>query len=94
MTRNSWLACMQVVTQLYRAPELLLGCKLYSTSLDIWSTGCIFAELATSRPLFEADSEVAAPSSPASMPGTATQKRRHAQKGPGMMAPMARNLTC
>ncbi len=43
---------------LYRAPELLLGSKLYSTSVDMWSAACIFVELATRRPLFEADSEV------------------------------------
>ena len=34
-----------VVTLWYRAPEILLGTKLYSTSVDIWSLGCIFAEM-------------------------------------------------
>ncbi len=29
----------------YRAPEILLGCKYYSTAVDIWSLGCIFAEM-------------------------------------------------
>lgn len=35
----------QVVTLWYRAPEILLGSKFYSTAVDIWSTGCIFAEM-------------------------------------------------
>ncbi|NXL01633.1 CDK2 kinase, partial [Mesembrinibis cayennensis] len=34
-----------VVTLWYRAPEILLGCKYYSTAVDIWSLGCIFAEM-------------------------------------------------
>ena len=48
----------EVVTLWYRAPEVLLGQTQYSTGLDIWSIGCIFAELATGRPLFPADSEI------------------------------------
>ncbi|XP_058888440.1 cyclin-dependent kinase 2-like isoform X1 [Acipenser ruthenus] len=35
----------EVVTLWYRAPEILLGCKYYSTAVDIWSIGCIFAEM-------------------------------------------------
>ncbi|NXS13413.1 CDK2 kinase, partial [Neodrepanis coruscans] len=34
-----------VVTLWYRAPEILLGCRYYSTPVDIWSIGCIFAEM-------------------------------------------------
>ena len=48
----------EVVTLWYRAPEILLGQKQYSTSVDLWSAGCIFAEMATRRPLFAGDSEV------------------------------------
>lgn len=47
-----------VVTLWYRAPELLLGCKEYSTSIDVWSCGCIFAELLAMTPLFPGKSEV------------------------------------
>ena len=36
---------LQVVTLWYRSPEILLGIKLYSTAVDIWSIGCIFAEM-------------------------------------------------
>lgn len=35
----------EVVTLWYRAPEILLGTKLYATSVDLWSLGCIFAEM-------------------------------------------------
>lgn len=35
----------EVVTLWYRSPEILLGCKYYSCSVDIWSIGCIFAEM-------------------------------------------------
>jgi len=33
------------VTLWYRAPEVLLGAKEYSTPIDMWSVGCIFAEI-------------------------------------------------
>ncbi|XP_058788741.1 cyclin-dependent kinase 2 [Phymastichus coffea] len=48
----------EVVTLWYRAPEILLGTKLYSTAVDVWSLGCIFAEMATKRALFPGDSEI------------------------------------
>ncbi|NXN25889.1 CDK3 kinase, partial [Nycticryphes semicollaris] len=48
----------EVVTLWYRAPEILLGCKYYSTAVDIWSVGCIFAEMVTRKPLFPGDSEI------------------------------------
>lgn len=35
----------EVVTLWYRAPEILLGTKFYSTAVDVWSLGCIFAEM-------------------------------------------------
>lgn len=50
--------CFQVVTLWYRAPEVLLGSPRYSTPVDVWSTGTIFAELATKKPLFHGDSEI------------------------------------
>src|SRR2546421_8981857 len=42
----------EVVTLWYRAPDVLLGSRSYSTSIDIWSAGCIMAEMYTGRPLF------------------------------------------
>lgn len=48
----------EVVTLWYRAPEILLGGRQYSTGVDMWSVGCIFAEMATRKPLFPGDSEI------------------------------------
>ncbi|THU55092.1 hypothetical protein C4D60_Mb11t02910 [Musa balbisiana] len=48
----------EVVTLWYRAPEILLGSRNYSTPVDVWSVGCIFAEMANQRPLFPGDSEI------------------------------------
>lgn len=38
--------------------KILLGAPNYATPIDIWSTGCIFAEMVTKRPLFPGDSEI------------------------------------
>lgn len=43
----------EVVTQPYRPPELLIGSKIYSKAVDIWSVGCIFAEMLGKFILFE-----------------------------------------
>ncbi|VDP08687.1 unnamed protein product [Soboliphyme baturini] len=48
----------EVVTLWYRSPEVLLGCQRYSMPLDVWSVGCIFAEMTTKKPLFHGDSEI------------------------------------
>ncbi|XP_034722884.1 serine/threonine-protein kinase NLK isoform X2 [Etheostoma cragini] len=48
----------EVVTQYYRAPEILMGSRHYSNSIDIWSVGCIFAELLGRRILFQAQSPI------------------------------------
>jgi len=47
----------KVVTLWYRAPDVLMGSRKYSTPVDIWSVGCIFAEMANGRPLFAGTSE-------------------------------------
>ena len=41
-----------VVTRWYRAPELLLSCSEYTAAIDVWSVGCILAELLGRKPLF------------------------------------------
>ena len=41
-----------MITLWYRPPELLLGAKKYGTAVDIWSAGCILAELILGKPLF------------------------------------------
>ena len=48
----------EIVTLWYRAPEVLLGSKIYTTAVDIWSVGCIFAEMVTSDPLLAGDCEI------------------------------------
>ena len=47
----------EVVTLWYRAPDVLMGSRRYSTPVDIWSCGCIFAEMANGRPLIAGTSE-------------------------------------
>jgi serine/threonine protein kinase len=48
----------EVVTVWYRPPEILLGAALYSVPVDLWSIGCVHAEMATGQPLFAGDSEI------------------------------------
>lgn len=48
----------EIITLWYRPPELLLGCKYYDASVDVWSLACIITELHTLAPLFMGDSEI------------------------------------
>ncbi|XP_027127464.1 cell division control protein 2 homolog D-like [Coffea arabica] len=48
----------EILTLWYRAPEVLMGGTHYSTGVDMWSVGCIFAELVTKQALFPGDSEL------------------------------------
>ena len=48
-----------VVTLYYRAPDVLLGNKNYTTSIDMWSIGCIFGEMVCKEQLFKATTEEA-----------------------------------
>ena len=41
-----------VVTRWYRAPEIMLVCQEYTKAIDVWSVGCIFAELLQRAPMF------------------------------------------
>ncbi|XP_070068727.1 mitogen-activated protein kinase ERK-A isoform X4 [Drosophila takahashii] len=41
-----------VATRWYRAPEIMLNSKGYTKSIDIWSVGCILAEMLSNRPIF------------------------------------------
>lgn len=43
----------QAITLWYKPPELLLGAELYSSAADMWSVGCIFAELLLRRPFLQ-----------------------------------------
>jgi serine/threonine protein kinase len=48
----------EVVTLWYRAPELLMGATRYCGPIDVWSIGCIFAEMATGYALFPGRSDI------------------------------------
>jgi len=41
-----------ICSRYYRAPELALGANYYGVAVDIWSAGCVFAEILNGRPLF------------------------------------------
>lgn len=43
----------EVITLWYRPPEILMGQRNYTAAVDIWSIGCIFAELIQGRAIFE-----------------------------------------
>ncbi|GFE54196.1 cyclin-dependent kinase-related kinase [Babesia ovis] len=48
----------RVVTLWYRSPELLLGAESYHFACDMWSAGCIFAEVLDQKPLFTGTNEI------------------------------------
>lgn len=48
----------RVVTLWYRPPELLLGATEYGVAVDLWSTGCILAELLAGKPIMPGRTEV------------------------------------
>ncbi|XP_042503101.1 protein IMPAIRED IN BABA-INDUCED STERILITY 1-like isoform X2 [Macadamia integrifolia] len=48
----------RVVTLWYRPPELLLGSTNYGASVDLWSVGCVFAELLIGKPILQGRTEV------------------------------------
>ncbi|XP_008781045.1 protein IMPAIRED IN BABA-INDUCED STERILITY 1-like isoform X2 [Phoenix dactylifera] len=48
----------RVVTLWYRPPELLLGSTDYEASVDLWSVGCVFAEVFLRKPIFQGRTEV------------------------------------
>lgn len=49
---------LQVVTRAYRAPELFFGQDEYGAEVDVWSVGCIFAELLLRAPFFDGSSDI------------------------------------
>ncbi|XP_059662650.1 probable serine/threonine-protein kinase At1g54610 [Cornus florida] len=56
--RQSQPLTSRVVTLWYRPPELLLGATYYGTAVDLWSTGCILAELYAGKPIMPGRTEV------------------------------------
>jgi glycogen synthase kinase 3 beta len=47
-----------ICSRFYRAPELIFGSTDYNTAIDVWSFGCVFAELLIGAPLFPGSSGV------------------------------------
>jgi len=47
-----------ICSRYYRAPELIFGATEYTTAIDIWSAGCVLAELMLGQPLFPGESGV------------------------------------
>ncbi|CAG8480791.1 5061_t:CDS:2 [Paraglomus occultum] len=47
-----------ICSRYYRAPELIFGATNYTTNIDVWSTGCVMAELMLGQPLFPGDSGI------------------------------------
>ncbi|CAA3009987.1 shaggy-related kinase alpha-like [Olea europaea subsp. europaea] len=47
-----------ICSRYYRAPELIFGATEYTTAIDIWSAGCVLAELLLGQPLFPGESGV------------------------------------
>ncbi|XP_056643370.1 cyclin-dependent kinase 20-like [Diorhabda sublineata] len=48
----------QVATRWYRSPELLYGSRTYNLSVDMWSVGCIIAEMVEGKPLFPGETDI------------------------------------
>ncbi|ODV98214.1 hypothetical protein PACTADRAFT_48011 [Pachysolen tannophilus NRRL Y-2460] len=42
-----------ICSRYYRAPELVVGCQIYTTSIDIWGYGCILGEMIVGMPIFQ-----------------------------------------
>lgn len=47
-----------ICSRYYRAPELIFGATDYTSNIDVWSAGCVLAELLLGQPIFPGDSGV------------------------------------
>jgi serine/threonine protein kinase len=47
-----------ICSRYYRAPELIIGATEYTTAIDVWSVGCVMAELLHGTPIFVGDSGI------------------------------------
>uniref|UniRef100_A0A8C6ZT57 mitogen-activated protein kinase n=1 Tax=Nothoprocta perdicaria TaxID=30464 RepID=A0A8C6ZT57_NOTPE len=63
-----------VVTRWYRAPEVILNWMHYTQTVDIWSVGCIMAEMITGRPLFKGNDHLDQLTEIMKITGTPTQE--------------------
>ncbi|CUM54060.1 unnamed protein product [Debaryomyces tyrocola] len=45
-----------ICSRYYRAPELIIGCSIYTTKIDVWGLGCVIAEMFLGKPIFQGES--------------------------------------
>lgn len=45
-----------ICSRYYRAPELIVGCTVYTTKIDVWGLGCVIAEMFLGKPIFQGQS--------------------------------------
>jgi len=81
----------RVVTLWYRPPELLLGATNYGVAVDLWSAGCILAELLAGKPIMPGRTEV---SPPPRRPLSATYSPRDSAAPKFHAVPVTRDLPC
>lgn len=57
---STWAITLQILvaTRWYRAPEILWGTQIYGPSIDMWSTGCVYAEMLRGVPLFPGNTDI------------------------------------
>jgi len=67
-----------ICSRYYRAPELIFGSTTYSTAIDVWSMGCVLAELLLGQPLFPGESGVDQLVEIIKVLGTPTREQIHA----------------
>ena len=49
------LSVSYITSRYYRAPELMFGSRIYGTQIDLWSAGCVIAELLLGEPVFKGE---------------------------------------
>jgi serine/threonine protein kinase len=49
---------LQVITRAYRPPEIFFGKQNYGVEVDMWSVGCVFAEMLLRQPFFDGNSDI------------------------------------
>ena len=63
-----------IATRWYRAPEVIISQNVYSGSVDVWSVGCILAEMIRRKPLLPASNEKEQMEMIATLLGTPSQE--------------------
>jgi serine/threonine protein kinase len=62
-------------TRWYKAPELLFNSRSYGQGVDLWSAGCVFAEMLTGRPLLPGTSDIAQLAAMSDLLGSISEER-------------------